>query len=71
MSIFEPIITRLKDDFFTETKSEIRFIYVGFNCKIKKWGKKMMDISSSRGGRGGPTLNGKFIENFHFFLILP
>ena len=27
--------------FLTETKCKIRFIYVGFNCKRKKWGKKM------------------------------
>ena len=39
------ILNRLKEDlkvkFFTETKCKIRFIYVGVNCKRKKWGKKM------------------------------
>ena len=34
---FEPIIRGLKSDILCK----IRFIYVGFNCKRKKWGKKM------------------------------
>ena len=35
------IITRLENDIFYGTKCKIRFIYVGFNSKRKKWGKKM------------------------------
>ena len=30
--------------FFTKTKCEIRFIYIGFNCKRKRWGKKCLEI---------------------------
>ena len=30
----------LKVIFLTETKCKIRLIYVRFNCKRKKWGKK-------------------------------
>ena len=37
----------LKVTFLTETKCKIRFIYVGFNCKRKKWDKKM---SGKEGG---------------------
>ena len=35
--------------FWTETKCKIRFIYVGFNCKKKKWGKKCLEIMSIGG----------------------
>ena len=47
-------------------KCKIRFIYVGFNCKRKKWGKKMSGnyIDKVRGGVG--RLMVKFILNFHF-----
>ena len=64
---FEPIIEDLKVIFFTETKCKICFIYVGFNCKRKKWGKKRDgNYVHSKGGRGGPTLNGKFHFEFPF-----
>ena len=39
LSIFELIIRRLKNDIFNGTKCKVCFIYVGFNCKRKKWGK--------------------------------
>ena len=38
-------------------KCKIRFIYVGFNCKRKKWGKKMSGNFAIKGG--GRTPNGK------------
>ena len=50
---FEPIIRGLKVIFLTETKCNICFIYVGFNRKRKKWGKKWMEICAIKGGRGG------------------
>ena len=50
--------------FLTETKCKIRFIYVGFNCKRKKWGKKCLEIMSIEGG--GRRLMEKSILNFHF-----
>ena len=34
----------------TETKCKIRFIYVRFNFKRRKWGKKLMEISAIKGG---------------------
>ena len=43
----------LKVIFFTETKCKIRFIYVGFNCKRQKWGKKCLEIMTIKGGGGG------------------
>ena len=54
--------------FLTETKCKIRFIYVGFNCKRQKWGKKCLEIMTIKGGSGagGLTPNGKTILNFHF-----
>ena len=30
--------------FLIDTKCKIRFIYVRFNCKRKKWGKKCLEI---------------------------
>ena len=57
---FEPIIRGLKVIFLTETKCKIRIIYVRFNCKRKKWGKKWMEIMSIKRG------NGKFHLKFPF-----
>ena len=62
---FEPIIRGLKSDILTDTKCKILFIYVGFNCKRKKWGKKRKEISAIK-GRGGPTPNGKKNLEFPF-----
>ena len=50
LSIFEPILRRLKKIFSNGTKCKIRFIYVGFNCKWKKWGKKMSGNFAIKGG---------------------
>ena len=58
--------------FLTETKCKIRFIYVGFNCKRQKWGKKCLEIMTIKGGgAGGQTPNGKTILNFHFDYLNP
>ena len=39
--------------FLTETKCKIRFIYAGFNCKIKKVGEKnVWKMCPLRGGGG-------------------
>ena len=48
-------------------KCKIRFIYVGFNCKRKKWGKKCLEIMSIKGGSEGGVrrLMEKSILNFH------
>ena len=54
--------------FFNGTKCKIRFIYVGFNCKRKKWVKKCLKITSIKGG-GSPTLNGKIHPKFPFWLF--
>ena len=55
--------------FLTETKCKIRFIYVGFNCKRKKWGKKCLEIMTIKGGRAvGLTPNGKKHLKFPFWL---
>ena len=53
----------LKMIFLTETKCKIRFIYVGVNCKRKKWGKKM---SGNYDHQGGPTPNGENHLKFPF-----
>ena len=45
-------------------KCKIRFIYVGFNCKRKKWGKKCL-VCAIKGG-GGRRLMANAILNFHF-----
>ena len=66
---FEPIVRGLI--FLTETKCKIRFIYVGFNCKRKKFGKKMSGNYDHLGeGRAGAYLifvifftQAKFLEN--------
>ena len=42
-----PVLVRI---FLTETKCKIRLIYVGFNCKRKKWGKKCLEIMTIKGG---------------------
>ena len=42
-------------------KCKIRFIYVGFNCKRKKWGKKM----------SGNRQMANAILNFHFDFLTP
>ena len=55
--------------FLTETKYKIRFIYVGFNCKRKKWGKKMSgnyDHKGGGGGGGGVDANGENHLKFPF-----
>ena len=49
-------------------KCKIRFIYVGFNCKRKKWGKKMSENLCHQGG-GGRTPNGKCHLKFPFWLL--
>ena len=46
-------------------KCKIRFIYVGFNCKRKKWGKKCLEICAIKGGGVG-RLMANTILNFHF-----
>ena len=43
---FEPIKRGLKVIFLTGTKCKIRFIYLRFNCKRKKWGKKSQSTSN-------------------------
>ena len=55
--------------FLTETKCKIRFIYVGFNCKRQKWGKKCLEIMTIKGGAGGLTPNGKKHLKFPFLLL--
>ena len=67
MSIFEPIIN-LKAIFLTETKCEIRFMYVGFKCKGKK---QWMEISAIKGGGGFRRLMANAILDFHVFYIFP
>ena len=60
--------------FLTETKCKIRFIYVGFNCKRQKWGKKCLEIMTIKGGEGGAgglTPNGKKHLKFPFWLFAP
>ena len=58
--------------FLTETKCKIRFIYVGFNCKRQKWGKKCLEIMTIKGGgRGVWRLMEKNILNFHFDYLHP
>ena len=47
-------------------KCKIRFIYVGFNCKRKKWGKKM---SGNLGKFGKYHLKFPFIFYTFFFLL--
>ena len=54
-------------------KCKIRFIYVGFNCKRKKWGKKMSgNFAIKGGGEGGVgRLMANAILNFHFDYLNP
>ena len=52
--------------YLTETKCKIRFIYVGFNCKRKKWGKKMSGNLCHQGGWGVGPVMANVILNFHF-----
>ena len=48
-------------------KCKIRFIYVGFNCKRKKWSKKCLEICAIKGGGGVVgRLMAKTILYFHF-----
>ena len=63
----EPIIRGLKSDIF---EGKIRFIYVGFNCKRKKWGKKMSGNFAIKGGGVG-CLMANAILNFHFDYLTP
>ena len=56
--------------FFTKTKCKICFINVGFNCKRKKWGKKMSGYFAIKGGGVG-RLMAKTILNFHFDYLTP
>ena len=51
-------------------KCKIRFIYVGFNCKRKKWGKKMSGNFAMKGGGVGPLM-ASAILNFHFDFLTP
>ena len=54
--------------FLTETKCQIRFIYVKFNCEREKVGLKWMELIAIKGGGGGgATLNGKCHFEFPFF----
>ena len=65
---FEPIIRGLKSDIF---KCKIRFIYVGFKRKRKKWGKKKcLEICAIKGGGDGPLM-ANAILNFHFDFLHP
>ena len=47
-------------------KCKIRFIYVGFNCKRKKWAKNVWKKRHWRGGGGGGGPEAK-APNFVFF----
>ena len=47
-------------------KCKICFIYIGFNCKRKKWGKKMSGNFAIKGG-GDRTPNGKCHLKFPFW----
>ena len=62
----ELIIRGLKKRYLTEAKCKIRFTYVGVNCKIKKWGKKLMEISAIN-GREVRCLMANAIKNDHIF----
>ena len=57
--------------FLTDTKCKIRFIYVGFNCKRKKWGKKMSGYYDHGGEGGVRGLMEKTILYFHFDYLNP
>ena len=50
-------------------KCKIRFIYVGFNCKRKKWGKKMSGNFAIKGGGVG-RLMANAILNCHFDYLI-
>ena len=55
MSILNQLSEDLKIIFLTETKCKIRFIYVRFDCKRKKWGGgggEWMEIMSLKRGGG-------------------
>ena len=69
---FESIIRGPKKTiFFIGTKCKIHFIYIGFNCKRKKWaknGQKMSGKSAIGGGRrGGDRRLLAKVSNFVFF----
>ena len=64
MSILNQLQEDLKVIFL---KCKIRFIYVGFNCKRKKGGKKCLEICAIKGG--GSTPNGKNHLKFPFWLF--
>ena len=55
---FEPIKRSLKIDILTETKCKICFIYVGVNCKRKKWCKKCLQPLLWVGEARGPLKDG-------------
>ena len=59
------ILNQLQEDL--KVKCKFRFIYIGFNWKEKKWGKKWMEVSAIKGG--GATFNGKC--HWYFFWTLP
>ena len=54
-------------------KCKVRFIYVRFNCKRQKWGKKCLELMTIKGGggRGVWRLMEKTILNFHFDYLHP
>ena len=52
--------------FLTETKCKIRCIYVRFNGKKKKWGKKWMEIMSIKESGRIRRLMENSILNSHF-----
>ena len=76
MSILNQLLEDLKAIFLTETKCKIRFRYVRFDSKRKKWGKKWIEISVIKGGWGWGGLGwgggrcrlliANAIKNFHF-----
>ena len=53
---------------FTETRCNIRFIYVGFNFKRKIGGKNEWEFMPLREGRGVRRLLANAIVNFHISL---
>ena len=65
MSILNQLYKDIRAIFFTETKCKIRFVYVRFNCKRKKWGKKWMEICAIEGGSDAMA---NAILKFQFFL---
>ena len=67
MSILNQLYKDIRAIFFTETKCKIRFVYVRFNCKRKKWGKKMDGncVHLEEGGEGSNAQWQIPLLNFH------